>query len=229
MPSLPLVRLENFEGPFDLLIELARDQQIDLSNISIGELTDSFFTYLEQVEIPASLKADFTVVASTLLLLKLRQLLPTLLPEEETEIASLTDRLRIYQYYREQAIGIKQQWGITPLLPGPVKLSTAASHVYPDLTTAYLEVVMQNCLDRIRRPLNKTRHLRPRGKTLQECLTLVTDRLAKLNAMIFQQEFKDEEPRTTAVSFLAVLELARQQHVDLQQTAPLEQLHIRRK
>lgn len=226
MSSLPHIKLDNFEGPFDVLIELARKRQLDLSNISLLNIADAYFTYVQTTPIPVSLQADFAVVASTLLLLKLRQLLPQLLPNEETEVQELSDRLRIYQLYRAQADWLNKQWNMQPLASGPGREALLTELPLPELTTTSLEVVMQQCVDAARPPLPKTRHLRSRGRSLQECVQLLKNRLQQLQRLVFQKEFHGMARTTTAVSFLAVLELARQQLVTLAQAQPFGDLTV---
>ena len=81
----PNIKLDNFEGPFDLLLELARANKVDLTKISLSKITDSFLQYINNHKLPDIIQADFAIVAATLLLLKLKLLLPSLTPEEEEE------------------------------------------------------------------------------------------------------------------------------------------------
>src|SRR5690242_10489911 len=98
-----VIKVEQFEGPYDLLLELIQQQKLDISTISLQAITDSFLIYVKGGEIAPETQADFLVVAATLLLLKIKRALPTLEPAEEEEISQLTDRVRIYQLYRVQA------------------------------------------------------------------------------------------------------------------------------
>lgn len=216
MSTLPPVSLAEFEGPFDLLIELAQQSKFDLSQVSLSKLTDAYIAVLNKHELQEQLRADFLIVASTLLLLKVRQLLPELEPEEELEIQQLTDRVRIYQLYREQAQKIMLQWR-NALLPGPERLATNQPLLFPSITHQEFSTTMAAIIARITPPRHVTRHLRLRGKTMQECVALLRQRLAAAKPVIFQEALAGETRDTVAVSFLAALELARQRDVQLNQ------------
>lgn len=108
--SLPVVKLENFEGPFDLLLELVRAHKLDVSKISLRQVTDDFLRYIEEKALSPELLGDFLVAAATLLLLKVRRLLPRLFETEEEEVKDLTTRLTVYQIFRQQADWIRKRW-----------------------------------------------------------------------------------------------------------------------
>ena len=83
IPSLLTVRLEEFEGPLDLLLHLARTEEIDLARLPIRRITDQYLAYLESVEFRDLDDAGaFLVLAATLVYLKSRLLLP---PSETAE------------------------------------------------------------------------------------------------------------------------------------------------
>lgn len=99
------VKLAQFEGPLELLLEFITAKKLEINQIALAEVTDQYLSALQdnmEAVTPAEL-ADFLVVASTLLLIKSRTLLPeiTLSSEEEEAIVSLEERLKEYQRYRE--------------------------------------------------------------------------------------------------------------------------------
>lgn len=225
--QLPVIKIESFEGPYDLLLELAQNRKIDLTTISLKNITDDFLAYLRTHAIPPLLQADFLVVAATLLLLKLRQVLPELTAQEEEEITSLTERLRIYQLYRQQAALLRQRWDSTPLLPGPEKLAVEHEVPYPTVTLNDITRHMHAAIAQIKAPLDKHRHLRARTRSLKECMQLITERVHRLKELIFADAALTENRQTAAVSFLAILELARQQRITLIQDQPFDTIIIR--
>lgn len=224
--ALPPVKIDQFEGPFDLLLELARAHKIDLSHISLIAITDSFFNYVRTVTLPASTQADFLVVASTLLLLKVHRLLPELTEIEEEEIKDLSDRVRIYELYRVQALALREQWGRAMLLPGPERLALNLPAPFPALTQHELAQHFQAVVERMQPPLAPQRHLRKHYRTLRECISLLSTRIQRYRRLIFQNEMRGEPVQVTAVSFLAVLEMARAQQVRLHQEQPFAPLQI---
>jgi segregation and condensation protein A len=108
------VKTNVFEGPFDLLLELVAKRKLFVSDVSLAEVTDDFIRYIdEHEEFPISESAEFIVVASTLMLIKSRSLLPMLelTEEEEESIEDLEMRLKIYARVKELAVGLKKLYG----------------------------------------------------------------------------------------------------------------------
>jgi segregation and condensation protein A len=106
-PEAPRVAVEGFDGPLDLLLELVEERKLDILTVRLGDLADA---YLTRVRAMAALPADevsaFLALASRLVLLKARSLLPSLepLPEEEGESEEeLRARLLEYAVVRERA------------------------------------------------------------------------------------------------------------------------------
>lgn len=104
------VSLEKFSGPLDLLLSLIEEKKLAISEISLSAVTDQFLEYLKKLQSDVTLEnfsgveyqriiADFLVVASRLILIKSRSLLPNLVlsGEEDGDIKDLEERLRIYQ------------------------------------------------------------------------------------------------------------------------------------
>ncbi|MBI1833841.1 MAG: segregation/condensation protein A [Candidatus Andersenbacteria bacterium] len=230
---LPTIKLDQFEGPFDLLLELARKRQVNLSEISLRTITDDFLSYISAHTIPALIQGDFLVVAATLALLKIRSLLPNLTPEEEEEISSLTDRVRAYQLYRQQAENFQKQWGELRLLSGrfwseekPVIPTKPLS--FPTVTSSDLQHIFASIVQKLPKAPHPRAHLVQRGRSLIDWLQLLETRLSKVRTILFQKTLKGSSPQDTAISFLAVLELARKQTVVIEQTTPFSEITIAR-
>lgn len=222
--SLPSIKLSTYEGPFDLLLELAQARKLDLTTVSLKEMTEAFLEYLKTNLIRPQLLGDFLVVASSLLLLKVRHLLPRQ-EASEPEVEQLTDRLRIYRLYREQAEKIRQGWGQCILISRGVFAPQAC---LPAVNADDLAKHVQHIIARLPKPPQPALYTPARGRTLQECLRVFQERLTQASRLIFQKEVASANRHTAAVSFLAVLELARQQHVALQQETMCGELVISR-
>lgn len=227
--KLPTIKIENYEGPFDLLLELARAKKMDLATINLRDITEGFLEYVRNNTISPKSLGDFLVVASTLLLLKVSRLLPQ--PQTaEPQIQHLTDRLRIYQLYREQADVIRRDWGKRPLLRhgywGNWQAAPAHSRTMPGVTSDDLNVVMNQIVDRLPQPPQPARQSRARGRSLQECLDEFAQRLQQERRLIFQDEIATVNRHTAAVSFLAILEMSRGRQATLKQDAICGELVI---
>lgn len=106
MSSAFAVKIGDFEGPLDLLLNLIEERKMLISDVSLTGVADDFLKYIEnQTSFPLGQAAHFVLVAATLLLLKSRALLPvlTLSLEEEGDIKDLEFRLSLYQVFRNTA------------------------------------------------------------------------------------------------------------------------------
>ena len=108
------VKTQVFEGPLDLLLDLVTKRKLFVNDVSLAQVTDDFIHYLEEhEEFPIGESAEFIVVASTLMLIKSRSLLPMikLTDEEEESIHDLEDRLTLYAKVKTLAAGLKSIFG----------------------------------------------------------------------------------------------------------------------
>lgn len=104
------VKVEQFEGPLDLLLQLIEQEQLSITTVSLATVTEQYLNRLEQLGerlTPADL-SDFLVVAAKLLLIKSQALLPYLTWDQEDEDDSLEHQLKIYREYAVAAKGIHQ-------------------------------------------------------------------------------------------------------------------------
>jgi len=96
------IKIEKFEGPLILLLRLIEKEELDITQVSLVHITDQFIEYVSKItNIDPDEMADFLVVATKLLLIKSRALLPYLYPEEEKELEDLTKQLRMYKEFLE--------------------------------------------------------------------------------------------------------------------------------
>lgn len=218
-PQYSLVHVDGYGGPFDLLLDLARERKLDISRISLGRLTDDFLQVINEQALSAELLGDFLVVAATLLLLKVRRILPALSQQEKDEVETLTERLKAYQLYRERADWIRGQWATQKMFSGASFGSprTETFLPFPALSSKGLEEAFRATLARLPKPLDIRAHVRPRGRTFQQCLDLFWERLQQVTTVSFREATAGVPRQERAVSFLATLELARQQKVTLAQ------------
>lgn len=97
-------KLEVYEGPLDLLLDLIEKNKIDIMNIPISLICDQYMAYIEQARaMDLELAGEFIVMASELLYIKSKMLLPRVEPDEEDPRASLAEALLIYKQAKEAA------------------------------------------------------------------------------------------------------------------------------
>ena len=111
------VQLDLFSGPLDLLLYLVRRNEVDIVQLPIARITRQFFQFLEVLEfLDLDLVGDFVVMASTLVELKSRQVLPRAEEEEPDEVplvddscSELIQQLLEYKKYKDAALALEQQ------------------------------------------------------------------------------------------------------------------------
>jgi len=227
-PPAPLtVRLEGFEGPLDLLLHLARSNEIDLARLPIRQITDRYLAYLESVEFRDLDDAGgFLVMAATLIYLKSKLLLPApdeddepLDPEGEALRQELEARLRAYARVKEIGEWLRAQeaeWGTRfartwSELPMPEYLPVESLSLW-DLSEAY-----RGFLERLARG-EPTRDVEPEPPSLLARMAEIVGVLDHSWYILFSALLGASPPRPeVVVTLLAVLELVRLQQARAQQ------------
>ncbi len=108
-----------FQGPLEALLNLIESRKMSVSEISLSEVCDAYLAYVEHLpELPLAETSQFILVASTLLLIKSRTLLPTLelTSEERESVEELERRLARYAIIRDAARLLRKEWGTHPLV-----------------------------------------------------------------------------------------------------------------
>lgn len=115
-----ILKTEVFEGPLDLLLSLIEKKKLFINDLSLSKVTEEYLSYIKLLpEYSLSDRAEFIVIASTLLLIKARSLLPTiaLTDEEQGSIEDLEMRLKELEIMRRASIGIKNNFGKFIIFP----------------------------------------------------------------------------------------------------------------
>jgi len=108
------IKTEAFEGPLDLLLNLIEKRKLFISDISLAQVADDYIAYINnQEDFPMASTADFILVASTLVLIKSKSLLPTLdlSSEEQESIDDLEKRLKLHQRMKGLALHVSNNFG----------------------------------------------------------------------------------------------------------------------
>ena len=108
------IKTTGFEGPFGLLLELIEKRKLHINDLSLAQVTEDYLKYIDKLgNLHPREVSGFVLVASTLLLIKSKSLLPNLdlTSEEEGDIKSLEERLRLYELFTKLAGNIKNNFG----------------------------------------------------------------------------------------------------------------------
>jgi len=237
------VRLDNFEGPFDLLLSLISKHKLDITEVSLHRVTDEFIAYvragssdghwdLEQT-------SSFLLVASTLLDLKSARLLPQGEIEDEDDLALLEARdllfARLLQYraFKQVAAVLHDRLGAESRRhPRVVGLEERYAGLLPEVLIGIgLDAFAELAAAALRpkpEPELSLQHIHAPAVSVREQAELVVDRLRRGGTMTFRALCGDSpDMMTTVARFLALLELFRENAVAFDQVSPLGELTVR--
>ena len=235
-PENPLeIKIPLFEGPLDLLLHLIRKKEVSIEEVRISELTSSYLEYVEMMQsINLDLAGEFLEIATLLILIKSRHLLPKS-PEDFEEVEedpeeTLRRRLLEYQYYKDAAFELSSLDILgRDVFQRPENVELVAdneedSPEYEDISvSALMEAygrVMKR-LPKITRYLIETENVRTEDR-IEELITL----FGKRNHCLFEELFENNRPRSWfIVTFIAILEMVRLHLITIVQVGQLGEIH----
>lgn len=223
------VRTESFEGPLDLLLFLIRKNEIDIYNIPIAAVTRQYLEYIELMkELNLDIAGEFLVMASTLIQIKSRMLLPVSYEseaegEEEDPRAELVKRLLEYQKYKDAA----EQLAGAELLgrdifarkfPSPELAELQPEEETPEVELFELIQAFQSFLAKV--PEDTFHEVGAEGLTIADRINELLDQLRGKESVPFERLFVPPLTREyIVVTFLALLELCKLKMVKLLQAS----------
>ncbi|MDX2220242.1 MAG: ScpA family protein [Burkholderiales bacterium] len=231
-PEALSVILEQFEGPLDLLLYLIRRHSLDVLDIPMAELTRQYMTYIEAMRTTQlELAADYLLMAALLIEIKSRMLLPRPPKQGEAEPedprAELVRRLLEYEQMKAaaQALDKLPQAGRDYSLVD-VLIDREAAFRHPDVRVADLADAWRILLARAKATKHHT--ISREQLSVRAHMSRILRTLQSGNYVEFSELFTPEEGvAVMVVSFLALLELARESLVELKQTAAFEPIYVK--
>jgi segregation and condensation protein A len=233
------VHLENFEGPFDLLLNLIAKHKLDVTELALHQVTDEFIAYIKDVDWDLDEASQFLLVAATLLDLKAARLLPSGEVEDEDDLALLEARdllfARLLQYkaYKEIAGLFSVRMAEESLrYPRAVGLEERFANLLPEVVVGLgpheLAMLAARVLTPKPEPTVGLAHLHEPRVSVREQASVVVDWLRRSRQVTFRALAADCPSTTHVVArFLALLELYRERVVAFEQLTPLGDLTIR--
>lgn len=217
------VKTDVFEGPLDVLLSMIEKRKLSISDISLAKVADDYVAYVRaQTDFPLADSASFILVASTLVLIKSKSLLPTLSLSEEEEhtIEDLETRLSLHQLYKQKAEELKKLFGAHILFSAMPKKQTTVVFA-PDRKTnlTSLQEVILNMIAQMPKPVAVAHATMRKVISLEEAIVSLTERIGrhlKLNFREFAGVGKQEKV-SVVVHFLAMLELVKQGVIEVKQ------------
>ncbi len=210
------IKSDQFTGPLDKLLELIEERKMEITVVNLAEITNDFLKYLQDLNEETthpSIIADFIIVASKLLLIKSKALLPSLelTQEEEKDIQDLELRLKIYKEFKEASFKVRALWENQRHCYGKELFSDLPPIFYPPKN---LEI--KDLIDPIEKIIAELKALIPEKKTVKRTVISIKEKMEELLSRFkqkaensFKNVVESKSKLEIIVFFLAILHLIR--------------------
>jgi len=223
MDAVYELKLETYKGPLEKLLELIEEKKMEVTSVNIAEVTGDFLQYIEKLGADEKTReyiADFLVVASKLILIKSKVLLPSLplTEEEESDISNFEARLRLYQELKHAQPHIKEGWKEYPQMMHREFLMTMGPLFYPPkrITVDDLHGSIQKAFGELQKVLRPVGVIKAEIVNLREKINEVFSRLTD-SPMLFKHLREGKTKGEVVVLFLAILHLIKDQLINVEQ------------
>ena len=227
-------KLDNFEGPLELLLHLIKDAKLDIMSVKLADITEQYLQYMQDIDnIDMDRASEFITVAATLLEIKSKHLLPVEVeedPEEEDSETLLLRRLKEYELFKSTGQRLREIEDINKLYRAPGKETEKVKVVIKDM-------VLDKLLDAFASLLSRQE---ARGKEKEEPKKIAKDRFTVAEKIVsireyakdhkrfpFEELFAVDMTKSEMINvFLALLELLKLQTIRAEQTGIFGQINI---
>jgi len=234
------VKFEVFEGPLDLLLYLIKKEEVDIYSVNLTKLATQFIEYIEMMrEFDLEIAGEFLVMASTLMYIKSRELLPV---DKQVEVEAEEDeadprwelirQLVEYKKFKDAAAQLQtleaRMEGVYPRLPIKPEFENDKPVVKPDVSVFDLLNAVNSILKRFEKR-DSTREIYEDKWTVSEKIEYIIRVLTSRENVRFSELFEDATSRSEVVcTFLALLELIRLKQLACAQSEAFAEIEIRK-
>lgn len=233
------INLEKFQGPLGVLLKLIEQEEMDITEIALAKIADEYLEYVQTSEdIGPEEMADFLVMAARLLYIKSKALLPYLISaEEEEEITELENQLRMYKEFIEASAKISELVGAKKFLFSPLALTKnfrrnkreTPKFIAPkNISAIILHDRFEELIERLQVKEEKLEEKKLEPKiSIDERIDHIRKLLSQKLRFSFSRFLQNAKSKTEViVSFLAVLELAKQRELTFEQEELFSEIHV---
>ena len=229
------VRLDCFEGPLDLLLHLIKETKLDITTIKLAEITEQYLAYMQQIDSLDMEKAsDFIEIASTLIEIKSKKLLPKTEeppPFEEDPEQKLIRQIQEYKLFKEASEKLRSIEEINRFYRAPAKSNKKFRLVVRDMQLQSLLDAFSNILVKTLEkaaPVAEKKIARDRF-TVAEKIAAIKDAILVNERIYFTQLVAQDQTKSEIINiFLALLELLKSQTIKAKQTSNFSDIEIYR-
>jgi segregation and condensation protein A len=231
------IKTPHFEGPFNLLLHLVEKRKLFINDLSLAEVTEDYLKYLNNLgKINPNEASTFLIVASTLLLIKSKSLLPNLdlTDEEKGDIENLEERLRLYKLFNKLSLHIKNNFG-KKIIFAPLERKNDVLVFLPDdkITKEIMMTFVRGALNAMPKKVLLPEVEVKKVVSIEEMLDRLVNRMKNTLKTSFREFTSNGETReekiVVIVGFLAMLELVRQGIIHAMQEGDEEDIFIERR
>ena len=231
------VKINTFEGPFSLLLDLIEKHKLSINEVSLSSVTEEYIDYVKNLdEYSMNDISSFIVVAATLMLIKSRSLIPNLsvTEEENSEIEKLTKRIETFQVVKAISGFVKSQYGKSFLFIRPyIKIKRKVFSPSGQMTKSEIYNQIINAIDSIPKEVLTPETKVKRSIRIEDVISSLFERVQKEASFTFKEFAKKgvqgnaREIKTfIVVSFLAMLELVKNGTLDANQDSVFGEITI---
>ena len=225
------VKLESFDGPLHVLLELIQGEQLPITEVSLAHVTEKYLEYMNAHDVPPAELADFLLIATKLLLLKSQAILPVEVEPEE-DPSTLALQLRLYKEFVDASRILEERFnsGMSAFersMPDVVKRDL--SEVVTNLSKKDLHDAFAGLLKRLEPFFKLQIAALERVVSVKERLQEIHDAILSRTKMTFREIARAGTSKVdVVVSFLALLELVKQRVVRVIQSGTFDEIEIKR-
>ena len=242
--ELPKIKINDFEGPFDLLLHLIKKNKMDIYNVKIFEITNQYLNYLNNMkEMDLEITSEFIVVAATLIEIKSKYLLPKVKQEEEEEDDEkiLIEKLILYKkikgvsgYFKDKYLNTGEVYSKKAEIIEEKKEKINNDDLLKNITLLDLYNIYNNLLEIYNNKQNKANVIQRKiyvdKYKIEDKLEYIRKRIQDENINDFSELIKESECKMeTVVTFLALLEMIKQRMIKVYQSDNFGRIIIERR
>lgn len=243
--ELPKIKINDFEGPFDLLLHLIKKNQMSIYNVKIFEITNQYLKYLNDMkEMDLDITSEFIVIAATLIEIKSKYLLPKPKKEEENEEdheKNLIEKLIEYKkikavslFFKERYISAGEVFAKKPEIIEDKREVVVAADLLKDINLIDLFNIYNNLLEIYNNKQNRNNVIQKKiyvdQYKIEDKLEYIMDKLKNESVNSFSEFIESCECKLECVvTFLALLEMIKQRMVKVYQSDSFSKILIERR